>query len=87
MHADRHPPTAFTLLQWHAVRDTLYAAGAPFKDQLAHPRCALYRAALAMKLTQENYQHQLSSVGQQGGRLFPERVCFVLLGRCEIVDE
>ena len=81
MHTDAHPPTGFTRQEWATVRDGLHTAGKPFKANKADARRALFRAALAMNLTQENYKHQLSVVGQQGGRLFAERACHFILGR------
>ena len=81
MHADNHPPTEFTRQQWAAVRDALHDFGKPFKADQDDPRIAFFRASLAMNLAQQNYRHQLSTVGHQGARLFPERACFAFLGR------
>jgi hypothetical protein len=79
MHTDPHPPKEFTHQMWWSVRSALHSIGAPFSTTRSDPRCAVFRMALAMNLTQDNYHHQLSSIGQQGGRLFAERVCTVLL--------
>ena len=50
-------------------------------------RNRLYRAALSMNLIQTNYGHQMSVIGHQGGRLFPERAIFYLLGKGAAKDE
>eukprot|EP01043_Picozoa_sp_COSAG02_P019604 COSAG02_NODE_950_length_15694_cov_34.317794_3_plen_663_part_00 len=80
MMADPHAPTDFTMEQWCFVRDQMWKKGAPFKADKSDPRRSLYRASLAMNLMQENYHHQMGTVGAQG-RLLAERAVRVLPGK------
>ena len=85
--SDAHQPTTFsnTAEEWNTLRDYLWNFGLPYKQTWKgdgsginpEKRVYAYRIAIGMNRMQDNYEAQMSVVGQQGRNL-AERVCCLL---------